>query len=79
MTLLSETHLGVLRKYARPLVHMRAQSTQSRFSLIFGAGLSKPFGIPDWPRLVCARTNKGVHWSANGHAETFDYWQQPDD
>jgi len=52
MTQLSDVHIQVLQKYPRAVVHMRAQAAQSRFSLIFGAGLSKPFGIPDWSKLV---------------------------
>lgn len=52
MTALSEVHLSILKKYPRALIHMRAQAAQKRFSLMFGAGLSKPFGIPDWSKLV---------------------------
>lgn len=52
MTALSDVHLRILNKYPRPLVHMRSQASQSRFSLIFGAGFSKSFGLPDWPTLV---------------------------
>lgn len=49
---LSAAHLKILKKYPRALLHMRAQAAQGRFSLILGAGLSKRFGVPDWPTLV---------------------------
>jgi hypothetical protein len=31
---------------------MRVQLKMQRFSLLFGAGLGKPFGLPDWSKLV---------------------------
>src|ERR1700738_3704915 len=43
---------GVLKRYARPIVHMRSQITSKRFGLVLGAGVSKPLGFPDWRELV---------------------------
>lgn len=43
---------SVLRRYPRPVVHMRSQIESKRFGLIFGAGISKPLGFPNWRELV---------------------------
>jgi len=42
----------VLRKYARPVVHMRRQHKLKRLALVFGAGISKSFGLPGWSELA---------------------------
>lgn len=42
----------LLRKYARPIVHMRRQLAQNRLALVLGAGISKSFGLPTWPDFV---------------------------
>lgn len=42
----------ILRNYPRPVVHLRRELQAKRLSLVFGAGVSKPFGIPDWEELV---------------------------
>jgi len=52
MSSLNEIHHRVLEKYARAIVHMRRQIDAMRFGLMFGAGLNKSFGIPDWGDLV---------------------------
>jgi hypothetical protein len=52
MTALSPAHIRLLKDYPRAVVHMRAQLNQKRFSLAFGAGLSKSFGLPNWATLV---------------------------
>lgn len=52
MTELSDIHKSVLECYNRPIVHMRKQVSLNRFGLVFGAGLSKGFGIPTWASLV---------------------------
>lgn len=49
---LNELHKSVLERYSRPVVHMRQQVHTERFGLVFGAGLSKAFGIPTWEKLV---------------------------
>ena len=54
MKALTAAHLKILKEYPRALLHMRAQAVHGRFSLILGAGLSKQFGVPDWPKLVQA-------------------------
>jgi hypothetical protein len=43
---------GLLKRYARPIVHMRSQIASKRFGLVLGAGVSKPLGFPDWRELV---------------------------
>ncbi len=52
MLKLNDKHKSVLECYSRPIVHMRKQVSMNRFGLIFGAGLSKSFGIPNWDELV---------------------------
>jgi len=45
-------HKSVLECYSRAVVHMRKQVSANRFGLVFGAGISKAFGIPTWAALV---------------------------
>jgi len=52
MTSLSAAHKTLLTDYSRAVVHLRAQLSMKRFSIFFGAGLSKSFSLPDWPALV---------------------------
>src|SRR5215213_1586728 len=49
---LNDTHKSVLKLYSRSVVHIRKQVLLNRFGLVFGAGLSKGFGIPTWGELV---------------------------
>lgn len=49
---LDDKHKSVLECYSRSIVHMRKQFSLNRFGLVFGAGLSKGFGIPTWDELV---------------------------
>jgi hypothetical protein len=48
----NKAHEKLLKRYPRPIVHMRKQFALERFGLIFGAGLNKSFGLPDWANLV---------------------------
>lgn len=52
MIKLADAHKDILRRYNRPIVHLRQQVKANRFGLLFGAGLSKSFGIPTWDDLV---------------------------
>ena len=52
MVELGDLHKSVLECFSRPIVHLRKQVASNRFGLIFGAGLSKAFGIPSWAQLV---------------------------
>ena len=49
---LRQSHEGVLRKCSRPIVHLRQQIKLKRFGLVFGSGISKDLGIPNWEELV---------------------------
>lgn len=42
----------VLTQYPRAVAHLRRQLDDERLGLIFGAGVSKPYGFPDWKELV---------------------------
>jgi hypothetical protein len=42
----------LMNAYTRAIVHMREQKAQSRFGLIFGAGISMDFGFPSWWQLI---------------------------
>jgi hypothetical protein len=52
MVKLTCLHENLLKEYSRPIVHLRRQIDAKRFGLVFGAGISKPFGIPTWEQLV---------------------------
>src|SRR5690349_7202350 len=52
MLTLNKTHQSLLESYSRPIVHLRRQVLDHRFGLVFGAGLSKHWGIPTWGELV---------------------------
>ena len=54
---------SLLKKYIRPIIHMRQQlrgipnidggiSAGRKFGLVFGSGISKDYGLPDWGRLI---------------------------
>jgi hypothetical protein len=42
----------VLDKYGRAIIHMRQQMQDTRFGLIFGAGVSSDLGFPKWSELI---------------------------
>jgi hypothetical protein len=42
----------VLTNYPRAVAHLRRQLDDGRLGLIFGAGASRPYGLPDWKELV---------------------------
>lgn len=43
---------AVLKEYPRAVVHVRRQCASKRFSLVLGAGMSRPFSIPLWSELI---------------------------
>lgn len=49
---LVKEHKDILESYNRAVVHLRRQVSANRFGLVFGSGLSKKFGIPNWAELV---------------------------
>jgi len=51
MTFTSEEE-ALLRKYARPIVHMRGQHKLGRLAPVLGAGVSKSFGLPGWSEFI---------------------------
>ena len=47
-----EIQIDLLKKYCKPIVHMRQEFQNTRFGLIFGAGIGRQFGFPKWDDLV---------------------------
>lgn len=54
----------ILREYPKAIVHLRQQFQAGRLGLVFGAGISKSLGFPEWGDLV-----KGIssHKDTNGN------------
>jgi hypothetical protein len=52
MAVLTTHHQTVFSEYTRAIVHLRGQLQMKRLGVIFGAGVSKSFKIPDWDQLV---------------------------
>lgn len=50
---------SVLERYPRAMVHLHSRRQEDRICLIFGSGVGKPLGFPDWEELVdrLAETN----------------------
>ncbi|MDQ0462510.1 hypothetical protein QO010_000258 [Caulobacter ginsengisoli] len=44
--------IEILKRCGRPVAHLRAQLKRKRLGLIFGAGVSKDIGFPNWTELV---------------------------
>jgi len=42
----------LLSEYIKPIVHMRQQFANSKFGLVVGSGISKPFKLPNWQELI---------------------------
>src|SRR5262245_57421678 len=49
---IKHTQIDVLRRYSKPVVHMRAQRAARKLSIVFGAGISEDFNLPSWSKLV---------------------------
>lgn len=49
--MIRDDDIDVLQRYSRPVFHMRRQVQRNRFGLVFGAGLSQPWGMPNWTTL----------------------------
>lgn len=49
---LGEAEKQLLRRYPKPVAHMRWQLDAKRFGVIFGAGASLGLGFPSWDLLV---------------------------
>src|SRR5436190_24393345 len=42
----------ILKRYSKPIVHMRKQHEREKFGLILGAGVSRSFNMPTWNQLL---------------------------
>ena len=64
MSDLPQDQTSLLKSYPRPVVHLRREYQAARLCLVFGAGISKGFGLPTWKELVdkiaAHRAIKGV-------------------
>jgi len=45
------THV-LMKDHSRAIMHMRAQKKLKRFGLVFGAGICRDFGFPQWDELI---------------------------
>lgn len=52
MTTWNTTHDNLLKAHAKPIAHMWRQIQEHRFGLVFGAGVSSDFDVPDWNTLL---------------------------
>ena len=52
MSRLSAKHAQVLKTYPRAVVHLRLQIQKGRFGFVFGSGVSRPFAVPTWEKLI---------------------------
>lgn len=48
---MNKLEVQVLKEYARSIFHMRRQLHRNRFCLVFGAGVSKAWDVPNWQEL----------------------------
>jgi len=48
----SQVHVDVLRRYAKPIAHMRQLCDSRRLGLVLGAGVSLDAALPGWKQLV---------------------------
>jgi hypothetical protein len=46
------SRIDLLKKYTKPIVHMRQQFLNNKFGLVFGSGVSKNFKLPHWKELI---------------------------
>lgn len=42
----------IIKKYSKPIVHIRQQLSSGKFGLVLGSGISKPFKLPNWSELI---------------------------
>ena len=49
---LSPPEMRVLSKYPRAVFHMRSQAQKRKLVPMFGAGIGRDFGLPNWDKLV---------------------------
>lgn len=52
MTLSDTTQTELLAMHPKPIAHMWRQIQEHRFGLVFGAGISMDFDLPDWDELI---------------------------
>jgi hypothetical protein len=53
----NEEDIKLLKNHAKAIVHMRNQFQNKRFGLIFGSGINKPIGFPNWKELIIEVAN----------------------
>jgi hypothetical protein len=65
---LTENDLEVLKRYPKAIYHLRSQLQKQKLLPIFGAGVGKPLGLPNWNELVSSLASNesfsGLDWKA---------------
>lgn len=49
-----EIYKSIIQRYPKAIANLRKQLDLKRFGLLFGAGVSRPYGLPNWDSLVKA-------------------------
>jgi len=65
---LPQAGAAVLVEHSRPVAHLRERFRAGRLGLLFGAGISRDLGFPNWPDLL-SRIPQGFRIPF-----TFDPW-----
>lgn len=52
MSVQDECEHSVLKRYPKAVYHLRAQLERNKLMPMFGAGIGRPLGFPDWNELV---------------------------
>lgn len=50
--MLSQIQIEILSLYSRAIVHLRRQTDEHRFGLVFGAGIGSDLHLPNWSELI---------------------------